>query len=57
MSLRPGYVEITPEIIEFIESEIDRTGIAPQRALKGNLQAKKNKSNICHHLFMVERKE
>lgn len=38
--IRKGYVAITPGIREFIKHEIARTGIGPQKALKGNKEAK-----------------
>lgn len=41
MKIKTGYIPITREVQEFIKSEIERTGIGPQRILKGNLQAKK----------------
>ena len=34
-------VKITPEIRKAIEKEIERTGFGPQRALKGNVLAKR----------------
>ena len=40
MKLKPGYVEITSEIRDKILFEIKRTGIAPQRRLKGHKEAK-----------------
>ncbi|KYG77246.1 hypothetical protein AWW68_00310 [Roseivirga spongicola] len=34
------FVPISQELRDFIQSEIDRTGLGPQRALKGNTKAK-----------------
>jgi hypothetical protein len=41
MRIKKGYVEITDEIIKQIQSHIDRTGIAPQAALKGRILEKR----------------
>ncbi len=41
MRIKKGYVEITDEIIEQIQSHIDRTGIGPQAALKGRTLEKR----------------
>lgn len=38
--MRKGYVLITDETRTSIKNEIKRTGYGPQRALKGNVQAR-----------------
>ncbi|MHA7099546.1 hypothetical protein [Fabibacter pacificus] len=40
MKIRNGYMPITKEIQDLIKSEIERTGIGPQRILKGNKEAR-----------------